>query len=121
MVKVNEKEVEWEDPPEGFYLTDVKIKVLWKNEETGAQFMLVKIPAGDNYEHQHTHGSGQWSLWLRGEVEFPDGRRRSIADGDWGFGYQPKNTKHGTPEGLKIIKEIIGYQYFDSTFTKEFE
>jgi hypothetical protein len=45
-VKMNGKDVEGEDPPKGDFLTDVKIKVLWRDEKTGAYFRLIKIPVG---------------------------------------------------------------------------
>ena len=39
MVKVNGQDVEWEDAPQGWYLTDVMMHVLWKNEDTGTMFV----------------------------------------------------------------------------------
>ena len=38
--------MEWEDAPKGYYLTDVKRKVLWVDEETGATWVLLKFPPG---------------------------------------------------------------------------
>ena len=35
------EEVEWEDPPRGYYLTDVKQKTLWVDKETGATVVSI--------------------------------------------------------------------------------
>ena len=53
--KVNVEEVEWETFPEGWYLTDVQYHILWKNEDTGAMFLLLKVPVGGVAELPHTH------------------------------------------------------------------
>jgi len=41
---VDPEKMEWADPPRGYYLTEVKEKVLWRDEETGAKIALVKAP-----------------------------------------------------------------------------
>ena len=43
---LNFNEIEWEDTPRGYYLTDVKQKVLWEDPKTGATLALVKFPKG---------------------------------------------------------------------------
>jgi len=40
------EDLEWEDPPRGYYLTDVKQKTLWKDEKSGATLALIKFPEG---------------------------------------------------------------------------
>jgi hypothetical protein len=66
-------QMEWEDPPRGYYLTDVKQKTLWVNEETGATWALVRFPPGVA-DKRHTHPkANQLTLPLRGEIEMPDG------------------------------------------------
>ena len=52
-IKVNNQDIEWEDMPEGFYLTDVKQHILWRDDETGAHFALVKFPVGGAHELPH--------------------------------------------------------------------
>jgi len=43
---VDSNRLEWESAPRGYYLTDVKQKVLWRDERTGATVALVKFPVG---------------------------------------------------------------------------
>lgn len=63
------------DPPyeTKIYLTDVKHKTLWVNEETGVTWALVKFPPRVA-DKLHTHPkANQLVLPLSGEVEMPDG------------------------------------------------
>ena len=39
-------DLEWKDPPTGYYLGDVKEKILWTKEETGVIFTLMKFGPG---------------------------------------------------------------------------
>ena len=58
MKLVDSRKLEWEDPPRGYYITDVKQKVLWENLETGAMMALVKFPNGVADEiHSHPHAN----------------------------------------------------------------
>jgi len=55
---VNSNQLEWEDPPRGYYLTDVKQKVLWKAEKIGASWVLTKWPVGVGDKlHSHTEAN----------------------------------------------------------------
>ena len=56
MVKINGNEVGWKMFPEGWFLTDVQYHLLWKNNETGAMFILIKIPKGDQRITTHNPG-----------------------------------------------------------------
>ena len=65
--------MEWEDAPKGYYLTDVKRKVLWVDEETGATWVLLKFPPGIG-DKLHTHPqANQMVFGLSGEMKRPDG------------------------------------------------
>jgi hypothetical protein len=119
MVTVNGKEIHWIDAPKDWYLTDIKFHVLWKNEETGAMFVLVKYPVSDDrWELPHTHGSNQFGFVLSGEWERPDGTRSSWSESNYGFGVRRKGDVHGPPKGMKVNKETIILQYFDGPSTK---
>lgn len=45
-IQLSFEEMGWETPTRGYYLTDVKQKTLWVNEETGATWALIKFPPG---------------------------------------------------------------------------
>ena len=55
IMKVNGKEIKWEDAPKAYFLTDVKMHVLWRDEKTGAGLTLLKAPKGKNFDQPHTH------------------------------------------------------------------
>jgi hypothetical protein len=119
MVKINGKDVQWEDPPTGDFLTDVKISVLWQDEETGAHFRLIKFPQGGVWEFPHVHPeANQVNFGLSGEIELPDGRRMSIGEGKYSFRYFPKGQKHGPEKDWKVVKDAIALQYLDGPPTK---
>ena len=64
-------EIEWEDPPRGYYLTDVKQKVLWEDSNTGAMLALVKFPEGvADKIHSHPEAT-QITIPLSGEMLMP--------------------------------------------------
>jgi len=72
-VSVNSNQLEWEDPPRGYYLTDVKQKLLWNDDETGASWVLMKFPVGV-LDKRHCHpDANQFAFVLEGEAERPDG------------------------------------------------
>ncbi len=107
MLIVDAKGIEWEDPPRGYYLTDVKQKVLWRDEETGAMMALLKFPVGVADEiHSHPEAN-QLIYCLTGEIESPDGIRTPM---DGVFTHTPKGEKHGAS---KCTKEAIILFYWD--------
>jgi quercetin dioxygenase-like cupin family protein len=104
-----EKDIAWADPPPGDFLTDVKEKVLRKDEDTGAEMLLLKIPGDGIHEAPHAHpDADQWTYILSGEFEMADGSRLS-ADGL--FLFVPKGEKHsGT---AKVTKETLGVMFWN--------
>ena len=46
MLLKDSKSLAWEEPLRGYYLTDVKQKVLWEDLETGAATVLLRFPPG---------------------------------------------------------------------------
>jgi len=75
-------EMEWEDTPRGYYISDVKEKVLFQDPETGAKIALVKAPAGImDRLHKHPEAN-QYVLRLTGERK-------------WAFSITPKGEVHG--------------------------
>jgi 2,4'-dihydroxyacetophenone dioxygenase len=120
MVKINGKDVEWEDAPKGHYLTDVKEKVLWKDERTGAMLAIRKIPKGGIHENPHKHPqANHWVFGLSGEMKYPDGTLLSISEDDYFFLYAPKGDVHGGgPKGTRFTTDCIVLMYFDGPQTK---
>jgi quercetin dioxygenase-like cupin family protein len=74
--------MEWTDPPRGYYLSEVKEKVLNHNSETGAKIALIKAPKGIMDKlHKHPEAN-QYTLVLTGANK-------------WTFSYTPKGEVHG--------------------------
>ena len=68
---LNFKEIEWEDTPRGYYLTDVKQKVLWEDPKTGVTLALVKFPKGvADKIHSHPEAN-QITIGLSGGLLMP--------------------------------------------------
>jgi len=112
-ISIDSKNVEWEAPPEGHYLTDVKQKVLWIDEETGATIALLKFPVGVEGEgHVHPEAN-QYNYGLSGEVERPDGSRVSI---EGKLNIVPKGERHGN---ANFTKESISLFFWDGPPTRE--
>ena len=42
MYNKNASSMPWKKPPTGYYLSDVKEKVLWRDPVTGAEMVLMK-------------------------------------------------------------------------------
>jgi hypothetical protein len=83
------EDLEWKDPPRGYYISDVKQKTLWVNEETGATWVLMKWPPG-LLDKEHTHPkANQLALPLTGTNA---GKAVSI-------------TKKGEPHGGSVVEE----------------
>ena len=114
MIKINGKEVEWERAPN--FVNDVQRHVLWKDERTGAMFAILRSQKGEYIEqppHSHPHAN-QFTLRLSGKMVLPNGTQSSFKEGEYGFGYCPKNEKHGaTPEGVKVLEDMIWIHYWD--------
>lgn len=107
MLVVDSKNIEWEDPPRGYYLTDVKQKVLWKDEKTGAMMALVKFPVGvADKIHSHPEAN-QFFFPLSGEAEISEGSKTSL---EGVLFYCPKGEKHGA---TNFTKECIALFYWD--------
>ncbi len=114
MVKVNGKEVEWDRAPN--FVIDVQWQVLWKDEQTGATFAILRIPKGVYVEqspHSHPHAN-QFTFMVSGEMEHPDGTHILFPEDSYGFNYGPKNEKHGASQkGFKVLKDIVYIHYWD--------
>ncbi|MBD3206594.1 hypothetical protein GF319_09675 [Candidatus Bathyarchaeota archaeon] len=116
MVKLNGEEVEWKKAPN--FENNVQRKIIWKDEESGALFALMKIPKGTLIEDlPHCHPkSGQITFHLSGEAVFPDGSKLSIGKDDYRFSYCPKGEMHGhLKKGSKILEDIIYLHYWDGS------
>ena len=102
------EDMEWEDPPRGYYLTDVKQKTLWVNEKTGATWALMKFPAGPG-DKLHAHPkANQLGFSISGGVETPDGTRIEFNGG--GAGITRKGEVHGRGN---FTKETLILMYWD--------
>lgn len=124
MITINNQKVEWQDAPKGWFLTDVKMHVLWQHPETGAMFVLIKVPKGSVWELPHRHPqANQMGFTLLGQAELPNGSKLEYGDGKYSFEYRPKGTTHGPPKGstMKITEDAIALQYYDGPPTKIFE
>ena len=104
---LDSKRLDWQDPPRGYYLTDVKEKVIWEDEKTGAKMALIKFPVGiADKPHCHPEAD-QFAYCLSGEAETGAGERISM---DGRFFYFPKGEIHGE---TKITKETVALFYWD--------
>jgi hypothetical protein len=120
MVKINGQEVEWKKFPEGGYLTDVQYHLLWKNNETGVMFILIKKLKGGAHEPYHMHPQAdQMGFGLSGSM-VRDGTLITAGEGDYTFRYRSKGQLHGPPIGskLEVTEKAIILQYFDGPPTK---
>jgi 2,4'-dihydroxyacetophenone dioxygenase len=104
MKVVNTRDMEWEDPPRGYYLTDVKQKVLWEDEKTGATMALIKFPVGVSDKiHSHPEAN-QLCLALSGAAELTEGEAIPLKDV---FVHFPRGERHGatnwTEEGIVLF------------------
>jgi hypothetical protein len=94
--------------------------VLWKNNETGAMFILIKIPKGGAHELHHMHPQAdQMGFGLSGSM-IRGGTLITAGEGEYTFGYRPKGNFHGPHIGSKVevTEEIVILQYFDGPPTK---
>jgi mannose-6-phosphate isomerase-like protein (cupin superfamily) len=102
-------EIEWEDPPRGYYLTDVKQKVLWEDKETGATLALVKFPVGvADKIHSHPEAT-QINIGLSGEKLMPPDNKRMKIEPNMVV-TAVKGGKHGASH---VTKESIVLFFWD--------
>ena len=115
MKVVDAARLEWVDPPRGYYLTDVKQKVLWEDKETGAMMALVKFPPGvADKVHAHPKAN-QIVFGLSGEIEIDDGSKVPVE----GFLYHfDKGEKHGA---TKFSEETILLFHWDGPPTPQID
>ena len=107
----NTEDRDWEDAIQGYYLTDVKQKVLWY-DDAGALAVLIKVPPGiSETAHYHPHAN-HWALGLYGEIEQVDG---SITSLNGKFSFMPKGEPHVAG---RVTKESMVYIYWDGPRTK---
>jgi quercetin dioxygenase-like cupin family protein len=101
------EDIEWKNAPRGYYLTDVKQKTLWVNEETGATLALIKFPPGIA-DKLHTHPNANQIVYgITGEIRTPKGIM--IPDGK-NVNITPKGEVHGHGD---FVKESIALFYWD--------
>ena len=119
-MKVNGKEIKWEDPPKGEYLTDVKIHVLWEDKKTGANLTLLKAPkaAGPVMEPHAHHNANEWSFYLAGELEAADGTKVTVSPDNTMFGFVSKGETHGKGGVWKALGEVTWLRYHDGPSTR---
>ena len=119
---INIDDVEWDETPKDWYMRPVKWKVLWKNDVTDAMFVLLKVPKGEGaLELPHRHPqANQMGFILSGELELPNGTRRTFGDGRYNFRYSPQALQHGPKKGatMKLTQDVVVLQYFDGPVTK---
>jgi quercetin dioxygenase-like cupin family protein len=115
MKLVDATTLEWEDPPRGYYLTDVKQKVLWGDEKTGAIVALVKFPVGVA-DRIHAHPEANQLVYgLSGEIEMGDGSKVPVEGLFLDF---PKGEKHGA---TRFTKEATVLFYWDGPPTPQID
>ena len=90
-------EMEWKETPRGYYLSDVREKVLIQDPDTGMKIALVKAPVG-KMDKIHSHPeANQYVLRLTGERE-------------WAFNITPKGEVHG---GASLEQETLALFIWD--------
>lgn len=110
-------DIEWEDTPRGYYLSDVKQKVLWKDENTDATLALVKFPEGiADKIHSHPEAN-QITIGLSGEVEMPPNDVLMKVEPNMVV-TMPKGEKHGA---TNITQETIVLFFWDGPPKPEIE
>jgi quercetin dioxygenase-like cupin family protein len=108
---LNFKDIEWDDTPRGYYLTEVKQKVLWEDMKTGATLALVKFPEGvADKIHSHPNAN-QMTIGLTGEVEMPPNGVLTKVEPNMVV-TMPKGGKHGA---TRFTEESIILFFWDGT------
>jgi quercetin dioxygenase-like cupin family protein len=94
---LNFDEIEWEDPPRGYYLADVKQKLLWEDPKSGATLALLKFPKGvADKIHSHPEAN-QITIGLKGAVLMPPDNVLTKVEPNM-LVTAPKGGKHGATE-----------------------
>jgi len=106
---LNLKDIDWENPTRGYYLTEVKEKILWEDKNTGATLVLLRLPEGiADKPHSHSEAN-QIAIGLSGEIEAAPGGAVVPLQADMVF-FTPKGEKHG---GGRFTKESILLHFWD--------
>ncbi len=92
------EDLEWKDPPRGYYISDKKQKTLSVDEETGATWVLMKLPPG-LLDKKHTHPKANQLVY---PVSGPMGGK--------GVSVTKKGEVHG---GAVIKEEMMVLFYWD--------
>jgi hypothetical protein len=112
-LKVNGKEIVWEDAPKGYFPGEVKMHVLWQDEKTGASFTLLKASKGEGWDRPHSHpNTNEWTILLAGEAETAYGARIRASLDDIQFSFMPKGKTHSGAD-TKVIQEVLWLRYQD--------
>jgi hypothetical protein len=90
------EDLEWKDPPRGYYISDVKQKTIWVDEESGAQWVLMKWPPG-LLDHKHTH---------------PKANQLVVPLSGPNVGKGVSVTKKGEPHGETVVPEEMLVLFF---------
>jgi len=94
---LNFDEIEWEDTPRGYYLADVKQKILWEDPESGATLALLKFPKGvADKIHSHPEAN-QITIGLKGAVLMPPDNVLTKVEPNMVI-TAPKGGKHGATD-----------------------
>ena len=105
------EDIEWEDPPRGYYLSDVKQKVLWEDKKTGATLALVKFPVGvADKIHSHPEAT-QITIGLSGEMLMPPENKPMKIEPNMVV-TASKGGKHGASQ---VTKESIVLFFWDGS------
>jgi hypothetical protein len=100
-------DLEWKKPPTGYYLSDVREKILWTDPKTGALVSLMKWPPGPiDMKHKHPHAN-QWNFILSGKIKEKNG---PVEDAAGVMGYCLKGESHG---GTIAVEECIVLFHWD--------
>jgi quercetin dioxygenase-like cupin family protein len=97
---------EWEE----ISLSGMKIKYLYKNEETGASIALVDFKKGFGMPEPHVHASNQFMYVLKGKFSYP-----GIEVNEGMLYINPKDNTHGPSKALEdtLVLEIYdGPHYY---------
>ncbi len=102
-IRINTEDMGWKETPRGYYLSDVREKVLFQDPESGMKIALVKAPVGlMDKLHRHPEAN-QYVLRLTG-------------DSKWAFNITPKGEVHG---GADLKEETIALFIWDGSPTPE--